>query len=184
MLNTYGIFFIQKQINGIFYVRYFVLFFSLHLSDYLIDDMKCIQIQTVFFFYPKADKCHFLSWVFLIVFPPLYLINKMKCIQVFKVEWILYDMKNVINRLQNKKVARRVVLFSCYHGTMHFGMEEKNQWKFAAGETRRSVFIRGMALRVNWCVFTQKIKRSEMLFSPLRCLFSFYLHDLALGLNS
>lgn len=80
-------------------------------------------------------------------------------------------MKNVINRLQNKKVARRVVLFSCYHGTMHFGMEEKNQWKFAAGETRRSVFIRGMALRVNWCVFTQKIKRSEMLFSPLRCLF-------------
>lgn len=37
-------FFIQKQINGIFYVRYFVLFFSLHLSDYLIDDMKCIQI--------------------------------------------------------------------------------------------------------------------------------------------
>lgn len=44
MLNTYGIFFIQKQINGIFYVRYFVLFFSLHLSDYLIDDMKCIQI--------------------------------------------------------------------------------------------------------------------------------------------
>lgn len=83
MLNTYGIFFIQKQINGIFYVRYFVLFFSLHLSDYLIDDMKCIQIQTVFFFYPKADKCHFLSWVFLIVFPPfLYLINKMKCIQI------------------------------------------------------------------------------------------------------
>lgn len=80
-------------------------------------------------------------------------------------------MKNVINRLQNKKVARGVVLFSCYHGTMHFGMEEKNQWKFAVGETRRSVFIRGMALRVNWCVFTQKIKRSEMLFSPLRCLF-------------
>lgn len=37
-------FFIQKQINGIFYVRYFVLFFSLHLSDYLIDDMKCIQL--------------------------------------------------------------------------------------------------------------------------------------------
>lgn len=37
-------FFIQKQINGIFYVRYFVLFFFLHLSDYLIDDMKCIQI--------------------------------------------------------------------------------------------------------------------------------------------
>lgn len=80
-------------------------------------------------------------------------------------------MKNVINRLQNKKVARGVVLFSCYHGTMHFGMEEKNQWKFAEGETRRSVFIRGMALRVNWCVFTQKIKRSEMLFSPIRCLF-------------
>lgn len=53
MLNTYGIFFIQKQINGIFYVRYFVLFFSLHLSDYLIDDMKCIQIQTVFFFIQK-----------------------------------------------------------------------------------------------------------------------------------
>lgn len=37
-------FFIQKQINGIFYVRYFVLFFSLHLSDYLIDDMICIQL--------------------------------------------------------------------------------------------------------------------------------------------
>lgn len=53
MLNTYGIFFIQKQINGIFYVRYFVLFFSFHLSDYLIDDMKCIQIQTVFFFIQK-----------------------------------------------------------------------------------------------------------------------------------
>lgn len=38
-------------------------------------------------------------------------------------------MKNVINRLQNKKVARGVVLFSCYHGTMHFGMEEKKSMK-------------------------------------------------------
>lgn len=69
------------------------------------------------------------------------------------------------------KNCKGVVLFFCYHGTMHFGMEEKNQWKFAAGETRSSVFIRGMALRVNWCVFTQKIKRSEMLFSLLRCFF-------------
>lgn len=72
---------------------------------------------------------------------------------------------------KTKKLREGLFFFSCYHGTMHFGMEEKNQWKFAAGETRRSVFIRGMALRVNWCVFTQKIKRPEMLFSPLRCLF-------------
>lgn len=118
-------------------------------------------------------------------FPPFYIwLTKWNVFKYSKSNEFFMIWKMLSIDFKTKKVARGVVLFSCYHGTMHFGMEEKNQWKFAAGETRRSVFIRGMALRVNWCVFTQKIKRSEMLFSPLRCLFSFYLHDLALGLNS
>lgn len=72
-------FFIQKQINGIFYVRYFVLFFSPSFVWLLNEMYPIINV----FFNPKADKCHFLSWVFLFGFSPfLYLINKMKCIQI------------------------------------------------------------------------------------------------------
>lgn len=56
-------FFIQKQINGIFYVRYFVLFFSPSFVWLLNEMYPIINV----FFNPKADKCHFLSWVFLIV---------------------------------------------------------------------------------------------------------------------
>lgn len=129
----------------------------------------------MFFFNPKADKCHFLSWVFLIVFPPfLYLINKMKCIQI--------SIQSRMNSLWYEKCYQSTSKQkSCEKGCSFFMLSRhnafwnggKNQWKFAAGETRRSVFIRGMALRVNWCVFTQKIKRSEMLFSPLRCFFRF-----------
>lgn len=72
-------FFIQKQINGIFYVRYFVLFFFPSFVWLLNEMYPIINV----FFNPKADKCHFLSWVFLFGFSPfLYLINKMKCIQI------------------------------------------------------------------------------------------------------
>lgn len=75
-------FFIQKQINGIFYVRYFVLFFSPSFVWLLNWRYEMYPIKN-FFFNPKADKCHFLSWVFLFGFSPfLYLINKMKCIQI------------------------------------------------------------------------------------------------------
>lgn len=75
-------FFIQKQINGIFYVRYFVLFFPSFV--WLLNWRYEMYPNTNgIFYYPKANKCHFLSWVFLIVFSPfLYLINKMKCIQI------------------------------------------------------------------------------------------------------
>lgn len=141
-------FFIQKQINGIFYVRYFVLFFSPSFVWLLNEMYPIINV----FFNPKADKCHFLSWVFLFGFSPfLYLINKMKCIQI--------SIQSRMNSLWYEKCYQSTSKQkSCERGCSFFMLSRHNAfWNGGKKINESSPQGRhgGVFLSVEWrCVWT------------------------------
>lgn len=141
-------FFIQKQINGIFYVRYFVLFFSPSFVWLLNEMYPIINV----FLNPKADKCHFLSWVFLFGFSPfLYLINKMKCIQI--------SIQSRMNSLWYEKCYQSTSKQkSCERGCFFFHVTTAQcilEWRKKINESSPQGRHGGVFLSVEWrCVWT------------------------------